>query len=321
MKSYFDFTLKGKDFLPYWIAYYLVAIIPSVILGQKMDQIDPVDYTSPAVGAWLGTVILIYLLVIFASIIITLYMVKISVEGVTYEGENMKFDLKIGKFIGLIVKGYLLSIITIGIYLPWFIKEVYAFFMAHSSYKSENLHFQSKGSTLFIIMLLFLIIPLLVISALASWALVGGTGESSFIRFWAYEMVLILIITPFLYRYYKWLVNVQYKGYQINWDTEFWPSVTVLLREVFLSMITFGIYHPLAIVKIYKYFVDRTKSDNLKRKQLTFGYDIEPADDFLFIWGQILLSIITLGIYVPWAYAKVGKRILGKTYMEKEVIR
>ena len=47
---------------------------------------------------------------------------------------------------------------------------------------------------------------------------------------------------------------------------------------------------------------------------MNFGFELEPIPDFLFIWGQTLLAIITLGIYYPWAMAKIGKRVLAKTY-------
>ena len=86
--------------------------------------------------------------------------------------------------------------------------------------------------------------------------------------------------------------------------------------EALLSVVTLGIYLPLATVKLYKYFVERTvaRSDESNKQ---FGYDIEPKDDFLFIWGQTLLTIITLGIYYPWAFCKVLDRVVGKTYVEE----
>jgi uncharacterized membrane protein YjgN (DUF898 family) len=84
--------------------------------------------------------------------------------------------------------------------------------------------------------------------------------------------------------------------------------------EIFLSIITIGIYYPMAMIKLYKYFTDKTVARSAERS-LIFGYDIETTDDFLMIWGQTLLTIVTLGIYFPWALCKIGNRIIGKTYM------
>ena len=84
--------------------------------------------------------------------------------------------------------------------------------------------------------------------------------------------------------------------------------------EILLTIITLGIYFPIAMIRLYKYFADKTIANGTDRK-LKFGYDIDPLNDFLFIWGQTLLTIITLGIYYPWAFCKIGKRILSKTYL------
>lgn len=108
-----------------------------------------------------------------------------------------------------------------------------------------------------------------------------------------------------------------YKNFTISWKTTFWSACGKIALEIFLSLITVGIYYPLAWIKLYKYFVDRTVATSDERT-LEFGYDIEPASDFLFIWGQSLLSIITLGIYYPWSCCKIYGRIVGKTFIEEK---
>jgi hypothetical protein len=74
---------------------------------------------------------------------------------------------------------------------------------------------------------------------------------------------------------------------------------------------------PMAILRLYKYFSEKTIATSPERK-LKFGYAIDQLNDFLFIWGQTLLTIITLGIYYPWAFCKIGKRVLSKTYLREE---
>ena len=110
------------------------------------------------------------------------------------------------------------------------------------------------------------------------------------------------------------MVNIDYKGYTISWRTNFWNSIGKIAIELILTLITAGIYWPLAMVRLYKYFTKKTFADSDERTR-QFGYDIDQWNDFLFIWGQSLLTMITLGIYYPWALSKVGSRILGKTYL------
>lgn len=131
------------------------------------------------------------------------------------------------------------------------------------------------------------------------------------------QIIPLIIMVPFLYLLYKWRVDFKYSDYQIQWHTEFWPSIGKILLEVLLSLITFGIYLPLAYLRLYKYFTEKTKSNQIDNQSIQFGYDIDQFNDFKMIWVQILFTIATLGIYFPWAFCKIGQRVLGKSYIEK----
>jgi uncharacterized membrane protein YjgN (DUF898 family) len=129
------------------------------------------------------------------------------------------------------------------------------------------------------------------------------------------QVVSGIIMIPYMYLAYRWMVNIKYKSYIIKWETKFWNSCGKIALELLLSVITVGIYFPMAALKLYKYFAERTfaKSGETKRK---FGFEADNIKDFLFIWGQILLTIITLGIYYPWFICKLGTKILDRTYLE-----
>jgi len=129
-------------------------------------------------------------------------------------------------------------------------------------------------------------------------------------------IMILIIFIPYMYFIYKWMVNFKFKEYTIKWETDFWSSVGKIAIELFLSVITVGIYLPLACLKLFSYFSERTIASTESGSK-NFGYDIEPLDDFLFIWGQYLLTIITLGIYYPWAFCKIMDRVAGKTYVEE----
>jgi hypothetical protein len=138
----------------------------------------------------------------------------------------------------------------------------------------------------------------------------GQTNSYALIQ----QLVMMFIMIPYMYLIYKWAVNIDYKDFHITWETDFWESCGKIAIEILLTIVTVGIYMPLAYLRLYTYFSQRTivESNDSKRK---FGYEIDPLNDFLFIWGQTLLVIITLGIYYPWAICKIGKRVLGKTYL------
>ena len=35
-----------------------------------------------------------------------------------------------------------------------------------------------------------------------------------------------------------------------------------------------------------------------------------------FVLGQLLLTVVTFGLYFPWAYARVASLLVGRSYVE-----
>lgn len=234
---------------------------------------------------------------------------------VLYKDNTITFNGKFRQFVGLILKGILLTIITLCVYMPWFIRDIYRFFVNNSSYKNESFVFQSKGSELFFIIIVTLLIPIIVLTVLTVKIFTLTPGEVSTSYMVVNQIVIWIIMIPYVYSVYKWMINIDFKNYKIKWETELVPSCKKIALEVLLSIITVGIYYPMAMIKLYAYFVKRTiaQSGDVKR---SFGFETDNTNDFLFIWGQILLTIITIGIYTPWAVCKIGTRILNRTYIE-----
>jgi uncharacterized membrane protein YjgN (DUF898 family) len=314
MKNYFNFQLTGKQLFPLWILFYVVFFVPYFTLIFKMQLFKPAGTVPPSFPFWFFAVL--FLLIVFA-LIWTVYFVKMILQGISLKETPAKCDYSIGKYFGVLFLGIFLSIITIGIYTPWFVRNLQRFYIDNTSYKDNKFSFQGEGGKLFVIILLTVFIPMIIIGA--CMYLIFGKDINSQPKTYQMinQLVSTIILIPYMYYIYKWMVDVKYKEYHIQWQTEFLPSVGKIAVEVLLSIITFGIYFPLAFLRLYKYFSERTKSNMVDNQTIQFGYDIDQLNDFLLIWGQMLLSIITLGIYYPWAICKISQRILSKSYMEK----
>ena len=307
MKNYFDFYLTGKKLLPIWIVFLLAFLAPYIAIVVMMKDILPGE-TPP-----MFIFPLIFLLLVIAFVI-TFYMVKLAVVNVAYQEKNLAFRGSFGRFIGVVLLGSFLSIITLGVYLAWFIRNLHRFFVDNTSYGSNGLRFQGKGAKLFVIILLTLMLPMVGLSVIMMQFFLDCSQDLMFSI--ASQMVTMIIMIPYLYYFYKWMIDIKYKEYSISWKTKFWAAFGKIAIEFLIMMLTVGIYMPLAYLRLYKYFAERTVAES-SDNQLTFGYDIDQLGDFLFIWGQLLLTIVTVGIYYPWAFCKIGKRILSKTYLEK----
>jgi uncharacterized membrane protein YjgN (DUF898 family) len=308
MKNYFDFSLTGKKFLPVWILYMILFIIPYSIFILQIKNIQPGE-TPPL---YFFPAMLIEILIVF---LLSYYIAKLSIEGINYSGNNLQFTGSFGRYAGIMIVGLILSIITIGIYSAWFTRDIMRFFTKNTSLDSEKFSFKGKGGTLLVILLLSIILPMVLITFIMAKA-VGVTHFQSGASAFVFQIIVMLILIPYIYLVYKWMVDIGYKTYSIKWDTDFWNACGKILLELFLCLITLGIYFPMAVLKLYKYFTARTYASSPEKK-LHFDFDQDNLNDFLFIWGQILLTIITLGIYYPWSYSKIGKRLLSKTYIEQ----
>ena len=310
MKNYFSFTLTGKKLLPIWILYLVLVIGPYIALVLQMKNIQP---NSRSLLVFYPLLILL-VIVAFA---ILFFIVKLIIENVSFKGESITFNGTFGTFVGKVLVGYLLSIITLGVYLAWFIRDVMRFFIDNSTYDSTAFKFQGKADKLFLILFLTVFVPMVLIFVVSLIFLIGNSGvipQTGMIII--QQLIMMLIMIPYIYLLYKWMINIDYKGYTMSWKTNFWNSIGKIAIEMILTLVTAGIYWPLAMVRLYKYFTEKTFADSIERT-LHFGYDIDQWNDFLFIWGQTLLTMITLGIYYPWALSKVGSRILGKTYLSE----
>jgi uncharacterized membrane protein YjgN (DUF898 family) len=310
MKNYFKFNLTGQKLLPAWLLFLVLFIVPYLLIIYKLKNIQP---GHPKTSIIITAVILV---LIFIAFIISFFIEKLIIESIEHKNTSLVFNGKLWKFMGIILLEGALSIITIGFYLPWFIKNIQKFFIGNSTYNSHNPKFQGIGGSLFVILTLTLILPIVVVSLL--WGLFAAAHYNQLPILYKvlYQVFLLITLIPYIYFVYKWAIEIKLKDYTVSWETNFWQSSAKIFSQIFLSVITLGIYSPLATLHLYKYFAERTIARS-KLSHKSFGYDIEPLDDFLFIWGQTLLTIITLGIYFPWAFCKIRSRVFSKTYSEE----
>ena len=334
MKNYFKFNLTGNKLLPLWLLFIVLYIIPSSIVQghiqelSKLQQGDGMTEAFQRMGAMFSWQALsLFLFVLEYAILFFIY--KMTIEGVEFKEKVFSFGGQFGSFISLFIGNLLLTIITLGIYSPWFMTNMYKFFATNAKLGEHNFDFKSKGSDLFVIILVTLLIPILVVGGIVMiGAFIGGFWKALIhkempemsglvVGLLILAVVAAILITVFfMYYCYKWCVNLSFKGYEIKWETELWSSVQQILIQSGLCLITLGIYSPVASLRLFKYFAERTvaRKESIVKK---FGYELASGDDFLFIWGQILLCIITVGIYFPWAYCKINDYILSKTYVEE----
>jgi len=315
MKKYFDLKLEGKDwakpFIVYWILYL---IFSGPMSSSRWWQPE----SGMGTGAYGGLSIVFTIVMVIISSAYTIKLARIAVPKLSIDGKAFGFQGAEGKFIGLNIGGLLLSIITISIYMPWYIAKITRYLASETEFDSENPDFLGKGGKLLGLFILFFWIPVIIIGAVIGFGSAravyhGGMGDYPAGAAWAGVLLFFLLI-PFMYIMYRWYINFSWKDFNIKWETKFWPSVGYILGQCALTAVTAGIYWPAAMLKLYRYFSNKTVVVQGDVIVGHLGFDGSIKKGFGLLWGQALLSIITIGFYLPWAYPKVGRWIAGSTY-------
>ena len=323
MKKNFDFLLTGKSFFWVFFSYLLITILCQVVMNgaEKFYNIEKganVSNLAPYFGVLFGTLAVL----IIASVIYQILILRKVVPQITFDGQPFAFKGKIGEFAGVVLLGLFLTIITIGIYCPWFMRKISVYVTGKTEYRGTPMGFASKGGKLFLILLLSVVLPLIaIIALLAAFIMQSGNAfEKMSLEYALLTLAIFIVLIPFIYKCYQWYVNgITWNGKQLNWDTKFWRSVFFILGQMVLSIITIFIYFPAAIVRLYRYFISRTRVMVDNRESGRFSFEGKIGQGFLLLWGQLLLSIITLFIYSPWAVVKLGKWFAQNTvYIRKD---
>ena len=348
MKSYLNFTLKGAQFLPLWIAFFLFFLIPFYFLIQEFPELTATEV--PAGGP--STRFFLYLVIVLAVFFtFVFYSSRLILQSLEFRGLKVFCDFHSGKYIEIIITGLVLSIVTLGIYIPWFIRNLHRFFVHGAAYNSHKFAFRGTGGKLFLIMTLAIFIPFIVVGFIVF------TIMKSNIEIWIYQIMVISSLVSIIYLTFKWMVVIRYKNYFIRLDTgflhamwkiaielvlavilvfifswltsvssvfwlkaDFVPTAGKIIFELVLGVLTLGFYFPMAFIRLFRYFAEHTKSNVLEGKQILIGYDGDQVTDFLFMWKQILLTIITFGIYYPWAFSRIAQRLLSQTFLSTNLI-
>ena len=343
MKSYLNFTLKGAQFLPLWIAFFLFFLIPFYFLIQELPELTATEVPAGGPSFRFFLYLVIVLAVLFTFVFFSSRLILQSLE---FRGLKVSCDFHSGKYIGIIISGLVLTIVTLGIYIPWFIRNLHRFFVHGAIYNSHKFAFSGTGGKLFMIMTLAIFIPFLVVGFIVFTIL------KSNIEIWIYQIMVLSSLVSIIYLTFKWMVVIRYKNYFIRLDTgflqamwkiaielvlavilvfifswltsvssvfwlkaDFVPAIGKIIFELVLAILTLGFYLPMAFIRLFRYFSEHTRSNVVEGKQITMGYDGDQVADFLFMWKQILLTVITLGIYYPWAFTRIANRLLSQTFL------
>ncbi len=320
----FEFGLKGRDWIWLYLPGWFISVVPNFvphIFYPKMIADPKIIAANPKTFSHL---LVFGILFGFISIIISLslYMpiLRKFIGRTRIDGEAFKFSGKILNFIFLVLGNGILSFITFGIYIPWFLRNMHRYITKNIEFKMNRFGFLGEALYLLFLAIIaflpFFVILTSVSSIAAKFFHPNDLHYDIFVMI-ILEITLFIVMTPLFYLYNKWIVNFSYKNFIIKWDTHALPSILKILQEFLLTIITIGIYAPAAFAKLYRYFINRTVISQNGTNVYSLKADVDSWKFWKVTWVQLLLTIITLGIYGAWALCKVVGLYVNTTSIEK----
>ncbi|MBR4064486.1 MAG: DUF898 family protein [Tidjanibacter sp.] len=319
MKNYFNITIRARQFVPYFFYMLILCIgvsVVSVLLGFSSNTIATV--IDGHYFLMLGGELLLGILTLVGLCLLTLPMLTNIFKTTIYRDQPLEADFDTKEFIWLIIKGSILSCITLGIYVPWFIAGLMRYFADGLSHGFSRLSFRGKGGRLFSVIVLALIVPMVVAMLLIGVATgVNLSGESGVAILCVLVALLVMIVAMTFYQiyYYGWYINLTYGGRRIVLGCKAGTLFWTVLGEMVLSFLSLGIYLPMALLRIYRAFAREIVVGD-KLIDARGGMSLRPWNDWAYCWGQVLLIVITLGIYSPWAALRLMRRFGSRVYFK-----
>lgn len=311
MKNFFNFELTGKMIFPYYVWLYLAYIV--LCVANVNYQVSVENMTDPSQVFTSEYFLLLgasFLYSLFAMFIL-FYIYREFVKALSFNGEVLMFEGKFNEYIMLNIKGFLLSIVTLGIYSCWYQRNIVRYIAGNTSYSNRKFKFNGTGGALFVIITAYIVISAILIVLLAF------AKHQTFATI-AIGIVMYLVFSALIYGINRWYINLSYDNNKIKMVKGGYIAGSLFIaQEIFFAVITLGLYLPAAIIRIDRYFIDRVEvRDEDDVVVATLGCDLNLVDDYLYFLGQMVFTILTFGIYGAWAMCNIYKRILGKSYIK-----
>ena len=326
MKQYFSLNVRGRDLVWPMLGLWLLMVVLTLgivvrLLAAPESVMTVVDWTFA-----------LRLLVIFAvqtafwvGVAMTLLPVmKHSITALSYGSEAFECDYSTRQYVGLVVGGAALSVLTCGLYLPWFITRLTKFYYNGVSHSFHLMTFRGKAMRLFAITILTLVLPVVAVVVLAQYTDLLNPSNFSFdmmsfgpLLGLGVVLLEIFCLSLFVVLLCRWWVDVTYGDKVITTRMSTLSAAVFVVGQTLLSLLTVGLYAPMASLRTMQYVAERSVVVGADGEEKPMGLRLRSWRDWAWTWGQMLLLVVTLGLYLPCYYAKMMNRFGGRLYVEE----
>lgn len=309
MNLQFKSELNGGELFKK-IIVFLIAVIVSYI---AFIAVYIMTIESVSIIGVISTIAL-YLLLLASAIALGYQFIANLIPAVSLGEKKFEFNGTLGDYMIIHLKGLFLSIVTLGIYGPWYQRNITSYLADSVSHDGKNLAFNGTGGKLLKYTFLGLFLPGVIIAIIVTPMFIkldSGMDEISMVllaigAFFIYFVGIFATSAIYYTLFYKWLVDFNFGDEEISLDINLGRAIGYMLGQFGLALITWGLYMFAAEVTIFRYFTNRVKLTDPKTgavRRMRFNGDTGTGFGLIFV--QFLLTTLTVGIYGPWAYANI----------------
>lgn len=202
----------------------------------------------------------------------------------------------------LILKNVILSLLTLGFYIPWAIVADKKFLYSSISLADKNVQYHGEGKDILIGYFKFLALFIAFTSYIA-FLISNQLFDLITVSFVGVYALLIMSIPYVIHNSWKYDTSkTSYRGKHFLYTSEFKPFFMKFIKESALLMVTCFIYFPWYVMNLSRHLYNHTKIGNID-----FKFTGEGKDVFFINLKGILLIIVTFGIYFHWWIAALHR--------------
>ena len=173
---------------------------------------------------------------------------------------------------------------TLGVYLPWFIRDVVRYFAEGTSFRFHALEFRGSASALFSYAVLLCVAPAFVVYSLVPVVMMRASAgtEGMYVLCWFLYILLLAFVCVYRAVAVKWFVDFTYGGKRLLSTVCGWRAGCFVFGQALLVLVTLGLYYPMALLRVWRYYVGRLV---LGREEVEdrFGFTMQPGRNYLFV--------------------------------------
>ena len=325
MKKKFSAAISGKSWWKPFLGIFAACIAALIVFELSwMRFLDKATFAETLINVGIAICAAFPLLVL--SGFFAFFVYSRAIDSLSLGESKFRFRGSLYAFYGDYLKGCVLTLVTLGLYLPALIRQTRAYLLHATEYEGHRITFKGRTKKLFRIYMLWLVIPvlayvglmLLITGSPAVKPPHGVSPETVMVLYAVCTVLFIAALGPFLFFYASWRCDFKLGTYRVDLRAKSDKASSIIAVNVVLSVITLGLYLPAAILRVWGYLAGNTHIADDDNHMGKFGFSGNTLRGLILIWGNALLCAITFGVWAPWGLASILNYLAKNTFVTIE---